>query len=76
LPQSSAHGHHQPEATEARYLQISGALAQGEAMELAHGASYYPAAAVRSATDVEMLATDAIVISAGRCSKPGESRLQ
>lgn len=45
-------------------------------MDLAHGASYYPTAAVRSATDVEMLATDAIVISAGRGSKPGESRLQ
>ncbi|GDX74910.1 L-lactate dehydrogenase [Cyanobium sp.] len=51
-------------------------LVEGEAMDLAHGASYYPTAAVRSATDVEMLATDAIVISAGRGSKPGESRLQ
>jgi L-lactate dehydrogenase len=50
-------------------------LAEGEAMDLAHGASYYPTAAVRSATVADMLATDALVIAAGRGGRPGESRL-
>jgi len=50
-------------------------LAEGEAMDLAHGASYYPTAAVRSATLADMLTTDALVISAGRGARPGESRL-
>jgi L-lactate dehydrogenase len=50
-------------------------LAEGEAMDLAHGASYYPTATVRSATLADMLATDALVIAAGRGGRPGESRL-
>ena len=50
-------------------------LAEGEAMDLAHGASYYPTAAVRAATVAEMLETDALVIAAGRGGRPGESRL-
>jgi len=50
-------------------------LAEGEAMDLAHGASYYPTAAVRAATVAEMLDTDALVIAAGRGGQPGESRL-
>lgn len=52
-----------------------GELAEGEAMDLAHGASFYPAAAVRAATLDEMGATDALVIAAGRGGKPHESRL-
>ena len=50
-------------------------LAEGEAMDLAHGASYYPTAAVRAATVAEMVDTDALVIAAGRGGRPGESRL-
>lgn len=50
-------------------------VAEGEARDLAHGASFYPAAEVRSAPVGEMLETDAIVIAAGRGGKPGESRL-
>jgi L-lactate dehydrogenase len=50
-------------------------LAEGEAMDLAHGASFYPTAAVRAATVAEMLDTDALVIAAGRGGRPGESRL-
>jgi malate/lactate dehydrogenase len=46
-------------------------LAEGEAMDLAHGASYYPTAAVRAATVAEMLDTDALVIAAGRGGQPG-----
>src|SRR5579871_6353910 len=51
------------------------AVAEGEAMDLAHGASFYPAATVRSADVDEMLAADAIVIAAGRGGRPDESRL-
>ena len=50
-------------------------VAEGEAMDLAHGAAFYPAATVRAATLDELLDTDAIVLSAGRGGRPGESRL-
>jgi L-lactate dehydrogenase len=51
-------------------------VAEGEAMDLAHGASFYPAATVRAASVEEMIDTDAVVIAAGRGGKPGESRLE
>lgn len=50
-------------------------LAEGEAMDLAHGSSFYPAAAVRSSTVEEMFDTDAVVIAAGRGGSAGQSRL-
>ena len=50
-------------------------LAQGEAMDLSHGSSFYPAASVRSAPPEEMLSTSAVVIAAGRGGEPQESRL-
>lgn len=50
-------------------------VAEGEAMDLAQGSSFYPAAAVRTASIAEMIDADAIVIAAGRGGKPGESRL-
>jgi len=49
--------------------------AEGEAMDLAHGASFYPAAVVRTATVDEMVDADVVVIAAGRGGRPGESRL-
>ncbi len=49
--------------------------AEGEAMDLAQGSSFYPAATVRTAAIEEMLDADAVVIAAGRNGKPGESRL-
>jgi L-lactate dehydrogenase len=51
-------------------------VAEGEAMDLAHGASFYPTASVRAAPVEEMMDTDAVVIAAGRGGKPGESRLE
>lgn len=51
------------------------ARAEGEAMDLAHGAAFYPTAEVRLADLDEMRACDAIVIAAGKKGKPGESRL-
>src|SRR5688572_11226862 len=50
-------------------------VAEGEAMDLAHGASFYPTAGVRSAPFEELLDTSALVISAGRGGKPNETRL-
>jgi L-lactate dehydrogenase len=50
-------------------------VAEGDAMDLAHGAAFYPAATVRSATLEDMRTTDAVVIAAGRGGRGGESRL-
>lgn len=51
------------------------AVAEGEAMDLAHGASFYPTAIVRTASLDEMVDADVVVIAAGRGGRPGESRL-
>ena len=50
-------------------------IAEGEAMDLAHGAAFYPAARVRTGDVEDMLDCDAVVIAAGRGGAPGESRL-
>lgn len=50
-------------------------LAEGEAMDLAHGAAFYPSATVRAGSLAEMLDTQAIVITAGKGGTPGQSRL-
>ncbi len=55
---------------------LRGELAEGEAMDLAQGASFYPPAAVRTAPLEEVAEADAIVFSAGRGGRPGESRLE
>ena len=51
-------------------------LAEGEAMDLSHGASFYPSARVRSVELDEMLDSDAVVITAGRVGTADESRLE
>jgi L-lactate dehydrogenase len=50
-------------------------LAEGEAMDLAHAASFYPTASVRAAAVGEMASADAVVVCAGRGGRAGESRL-
>jgi L-lactate dehydrogenase len=50
-------------------------VAEGEAMDLAHGSAFYPAASVRPATLADMRDSSAIVVAAGRGGRPGESRL-
>jgi L-lactate dehydrogenase len=50
-------------------------VAEGEAMDLAHGASFYPPAVVRTATVDDMADADVVVVAAGRGGRPGESRL-
>jgi L-lactate dehydrogenase len=51
------------------------ALAEGEALDLSHGAPFLPEAEVRAASVAEMRGCDAVVIAAGRNGRPGESRL-
>jgi L-lactate dehydrogenase len=50
-------------------------VAEGEAMDLAHGMAYLPRATVRSATLDEIRATDAVVIAAGKSGTATQSRL-
>ncbi len=50
-------------------------LAEGEAMDLNHGSSFYPTSNAKAASISEMMHCKAIVITAGRGGKPGESRL-
>ena len=50
-------------------------LAEGEAMDLAHGASFYPSATVRTAEVEAMRDADVVVVAAGRGGEPGETRL-
>lgn len=66
---------HSGVADELLLYDVREAVAEGEAMDLAHGASFYPPAAVRTATIEEMVDADAIVIAGGRGGRPGESRL-
>lgn len=51
-------------------------VAEGEALDLAQGAAYYPSATVRTARIEEMVDADVIVVAAGRGGKPGQSRLE
>src|SRR6187455_455941 len=50
-------------------------VAEGEAMDLAHGAAFYTTASVRAVAVDDMLDTDALVVAAGRGGKPNESHL-
>ena len=50
-------------------------LAEGEAMDLAQGAAFYPTASVRAASLDEMLDADAVIIAAGKGGGPKDSRL-
>lgn len=50
-------------------------VAEGEAMDLAHGMSFLPRAVVRPAALEELRATSAVVIAAGRNGTASESRL-
>jgi L-lactate dehydrogenase len=62
-------------ASELLLADVRHEVAEGEAMDLAHGASFYTTAAVRAVAVDEMLDTDALVVAAGRGGKPNESRL-
>jgi L-lactate dehydrogenase len=51
-------------------------VAECEAMDLAHGASFYPPAVVSTTSIEEMADADAVIVAAGRGGRPGESRLE
>jgi L-lactate dehydrogenase len=62
-------------ATELLVHDLNTALAEGEALDLAQGASFYPTTRVRTVPIEEMVQADAVVIAAGRGGRAGESRL-
>jgi L-lactate dehydrogenase len=62
-------------ATELLLNDAKPGLAEGEAMDLAHGASFYPTASVRAASIEEMVDADAVVIASGKGGGPKDSRL-
>lgn len=66
---------HQGIARDLLINDIRSDLAEGEAMDLAHGGPFYPTAAVRSAEVEEMNDCDAVVIAAGKGGGPEDSRL-
>lgn len=63
-------------ATELWVCDVRSELAEGEAMDLAHGSSFYPPAIVRAVGVDELHRADAVVIAAGRGGRPGQSRLE
>lgn len=62
-------------ASELLLSDVRPGLAEGEAMDLAHGASFYTGGPVRAATVEEMVTCDAVVVAAGRGGDASESRL-
>ena len=62
-------------ANELLLYDVKPGLADGEAMDLAHGSSFYPQTIIRSASLEEMRDADVLVVAAGRGGRPGESRL-
>jgi L-lactate dehydrogenase len=62
-------------AAEVLVSDVNRELAVGEAMDLAHGASFYPPAHVRAVELSALESADAVVISAGRGGTANESRL-
>jgi len=54
---------------------LNNSIAEGEAMDLNQGASFFPTAVIKSCEIEQMKHCKAIVITAGRGGKPGESRL-
>lgn len=53
-----------------------GAVAEGEAMDLADGAAFYPRCTVSAVPLAQMREADIVVLAAGRNGKPDESRLE
>jgi len=62
-------------ATELLVHDAKAGLAEGEALDLAQGASFYPTARVRAAAIEELSDADAVVVAAGRGGRANESRL-
>ena len=54
---------------------LNGAVAEGEAMDLTHGAAFYTDCQVRTAGIDEMRKANVVVVAAGRGGRPNETRL-
>lgn len=66
---------HQGTVRELIVHDIKAESAEGEALDLAHGAAFYPSALIRVGTVEEMVDCDAVVIAAGRNGRADETRL-
>jgi L-lactate dehydrogenase len=55
---------------------LRGELAEGEAMDLAHGMSFLPRALVKAASLEEIRGTDAVVVAAGKSGTANQTRLE
>ena len=66
---------HSGAANELWLHDMNAALAEGEAMDLTHGAAFYPSCQVRAASIEAMRQAHVVVVAAGRGGRPGESRL-
>jgi L-lactate dehydrogenase len=67
--------HHTGNADELLFYDRRSDVAEGEAMDLGHGAAFYASATVRTASIEEMAQADVVVVTAGRGGKANESRL-
>lgn len=54
---------------------VNGAVAEGEAMDMTHGAAFYPDCPVRAVSLHEMRQAQVVVVAAGRGGRPDETRL-
>lgn len=66
---------HKGAASELLLDDVREELAEGEAMDLSHGSSFYPSARVRAAKPEEMHDAQAVIIAAGKGGGPKDSRL-
>ena len=66
---------HSGVADEIVLIDANEALARGQALDLAHGQTFYPSVNVRAGRTADYRDADVIVVTAGRASKPGETRL-
>lgn len=62
-------------ASELVLCDIRTEIAEGEAMDLAHGVAFYPTARVRAGGLEDLQDAAAVVVAAGRGGRPGETRL-
>jgi len=66
---------HSGAADELLLSDLNTSRAEGEAMDLTHGAWFYPACKVRTASVEEMRTAQVVVVAAGRGGRPEETRL-
>jgi L-lactate dehydrogenase len=63
-------------AEEIVLVDANAGLAQGQALDLAHGQPFFPTVSIRAGDASDYADADVIVVTAGAAQKPGETRLQ